>query len=225
MRRGRYLSILISPRLTRFRLNDYHIARHRAQNFGKGILGHELADGSYVLDQRPDLIFLCDLWASVCFESDNQILNNSRFADSYQLVHFQTDPPYATNAAMYIRRVDGKLGIHQTGNTLVIPAYLSVDQKDNSVRLVDGRAQLVLPPGGSAEFRNIPVPPGLWTFHVHTKSPSEAVVTDLNSHAESAIGAAFATNKPTFLPERMGFEVENRSKGPLVIESIYLDRN
>jgi arabinofuranosyltransferase len=212
------------PAIDPLGLNDYHIARHKTGNFGKGILGHELADGSYVLDQRPDLVFLCDYWASVCFESDRQILQDPRFAHYYQLMRFDTDPPHVTRAAMYIRRLDGKLGIHQIENTVVIPAYLSVEQKANSIRLVDGRAQLVLPAGGSAEFRDIPVPPGLWSFHVRTKYPSAVVVSDLNSNSERAIGTAFAANQPTLLPEKIGFAVENRSESPVPIEAIYLDR-
>jgi len=213
------------PAIDPLGLNDYHIARHKTQSFGKGILGHELADGGYVLDQRPDLIFLCDYWASVCFDSDRQILQDPRFAHFYQLVRFDTDPPHVTHAAMYIRWLDGQLGIRQTGDSIVIPGYLSVEKKANVVRLVDGRAQLILPPRGSADFRDIPVTPGLWTFHVRTKYPSGVVVSDLSSSSGSAIMAAFAANQPMPLPAKMGFQVKNWTESPVAVESIDLDRN
>src|ERR1700744_3875953 len=34
-------------------LNDYHIARHPMADRGRGFVGHELGDGSYVLDHKP----------------------------------------------------------------------------------------------------------------------------------------------------------------------------
>ena len=213
------------PAIDPLGLNDYHIARHKTQRFGKGVLGHELGDGSYVLDQRPDLVFLCDYSASVCFDSDRQILQDPRFGHFYQLVHFDTDPPHGTHAAVYIRRLDGRLGIKQSVDAIVIPSYLSVEKKANTVRLIDGRAQLVLPPRGSADFRDIPVPPGHWTCHVRTKYPSAVVVSDLSSSSGSEIRAAIGVNQPSPLPEKIGFQVENRTESQVVVESIDLERN
>jgi hypothetical protein len=65
----------------------------------------------------------------------------------------------------------------------------------NFVRLVDGHAQLVLPPGRSAEFRDILVPSGL--------DKADITVSGLNSNTSGMISAAFAANKPSPLPEKV----------------------
>lgn len=45
-------------------LNDVRIAHTKVANFGKGEPGHEKYNSAYVLEQRPDLIFLgaCRIW-------------------------------------------------------------------------------------------------------------------------------------------------------------------
>jgi hypothetical protein len=213
------------PAIDPLGLNDYHIARHKTRAFGYGQLGHELADGSYVLDQRPDLIILCNYWAMSCWESDREILQDARFPHFYQLVRFKTSTPLEIEAAIYIRRIDSKIGIQQTADKVIIPGYLCVALDPNSVRLIDGRAQLILPPGGSAELQGIPVPSGSWTFQVHSKNATSIVVSDLHSSASGVIRAALAGNRQISLSGIIGFKLENRGASPAVVDTIVLDRH
>jgi arabinofuranosyltransferase len=212
------------PAIDPLGLNDYHIARHKTRAFGHGQLGHELADGGYVLDQRPDLIILCNYWASSCWESDREITQDPRFPRFYQLVRFKTSTPLEIEAAIYVRRTDSKIGIQQTADKVIIPGYLAVAHDPNAVRLADGRAQLILPPGGSAEFEGIPVPSGSWSFQVRSKDATSVGVSDLHSSDPGVIGAGFAADKRVPLSGMIGFKLENRGASPAVVDSVSLVR-
>jgi arabinofuranosyltransferase len=143
-------------------LNDYHIARHPVANRGKGWVGHELGDGKYVLDHNPDILLLANFQSDALFDADRQLLADPRFASHYQLIHIDAGPPNPIHAGLYIRRINGKLGIQNSGDRVTVPAYLAKVDNANSVRLIDGKAQLVIAPHGSAQFLAIPLAPGSW---------------------------------------------------------------
>jgi hypothetical protein len=144
-------------------LNDYHIARHPVADRGKGWVGHELGDGKYVLDHDPDLVLLANYHGDPIFDADQQLLADPRFSSHYQFIHIDAGPPDPIRAGLYIRRIDGKLGIESNGDRVTVPAYLAKVDDANSVRLIDGKAQLAIAPHGSAQFSAIPLAPGSWT--------------------------------------------------------------
>lgn len=143
-------------------LNDYHIARHPNADRGQGRVGYELGDGKYVLDHKPDLLLLANFQSEPLFPADKQLLADPRFATHYQLIHIDAGPPNPIRAGLYIRRIDGKLGMKASGDQMAVPAYLATSKNANSVRLVDGQAQLVIAPHGSAHFSAIPLGSGSW---------------------------------------------------------------
>lgn len=143
-------------------LNDYHIARQPIEDRGRGWVGHELGDGKYVLDHKPDILLLADYQSRASFPADQQLVADPRFAAHYQLIHIDAGPPDAIRAGLYIRRTDGKLGIQSSGDQVTVPAYLAKINDANSVRLMDGMAQLVIAPHSSAQFTTIPIGQGSW---------------------------------------------------------------
>jgi hypothetical protein len=156
-------------------LNDRHIARMPADMRGKGMMGHELGDGSYIIEHKPEIIlFLTPAGDPLpVFNSDWQIYNDTRFSSAYQLVrlHVAGDRaaggPAAENpdmvSALYIRRTDGRLGIEATPNRVTVPAYFAkpVGAAFVAASVPDG-VLLVLPPGASATVEDVPLPPGRW---------------------------------------------------------------
>ncbi|MGA9720037.1 MAG: hypothetical protein WBQ79_17275, partial [Acidobacteriaceae bacterium] len=143
-------------------LNDYHIARHPIATRGQGWVGHELGDGKYVLDHKPDILLLSNFQSDIVFAADQQLRADPRFASHYQLIHVDAGPPDPVHAGLYIRRIDGRLGVQRAGNQEIVPAYLATTDNANSVRLIDGAAQLVIAPHGSAQFSAIPLGTGNW---------------------------------------------------------------
>ena len=197
-------------------LNDHHIARHPIADRGRGWVGHELGDGSYVLDHNPDLLLLSNYQGAAEFPADQQLLADPRFPAHYQFIHIDAGPPNPIRAALYIRRIDGKLGIMRSAGQETVPAYLAADSTTNAVRLIDNRAQLVIPPHGSARFAAIPLDRGTWKM-----TPGGAGAAQLTVHA--AAGNSPCTSCAEAGPNgQADLLVENTSDQPAVLESIQL---
>ena len=197
-------------------LNDYHIARHPVADRGLGWVGHELGDGKYVLDHKPDLVLLSNFQSEVSFPADQQLLADPRFATHYQRIRIDAGPPHPIRAVLYIRRLDGRLGMQTTARGETIPAYLATMDDANAVRLIDGQAQLVIPAHGSAHFAAIPLADGTWkaalvgtgaaqlSLHAGNAACSDCVQPDANGTAD--------------------LTVENTSAQPAVLTSVELTR-
>jgi hypothetical protein len=86
-------------------LNDYHIAHLRSADRGEGKIGHELGDGSYVLDHEPAVIVFASGGADPGATSDYQILADPRFKQLYELQRWTFDvPPDHWVTEIYVRR-------------------------------------------------------------------------------------------------------------------------
>jgi hypothetical protein len=199
-------------------LNDYHIARHTMADRGKGFVGHELGDGSYVLDHKPDLLLLSNYESAAVFPADTQLLADPRFASHYQLIRIDVGPPSPFRAGIYIRRIDSRLGIQSAGDQETVPAYLATIENANSVQLIDGRAQLVIAPHGSAQFSAIPLESGSWNSTLDGAGAAQLTV-----HSSPA-DAACATCVQAGADDLAELTVENTSDQPAILASIRLDR-
>ncbi len=198
-------------------LNDYHIARHFAVYRGHGFVGHELGDGAYVLDHKPDLLLLSDFHSTIALAADRELEQDPRFA-MYQLIHFDASTPYPYRAGIFIRRVDGKLGIEQTGDKVTIPAYLAKLNDANAVRLIDSHAELVIAPQGTASFTGIPASQGCWIPSLAgAGTPHLSIGSDGNA----------STGNSCLQPGRDGtvsLTVHNQGDAPATLAQVLLDR-
>jgi arabinofuranosyltransferase len=197
-------------------LNDYHIARHPIADRGLGFVGHELGDGKYVLDHKPDLLMLSDFQSAVSFPADQQLVADPRFAGHYQLIHIDAGPPDPIRAGIYIRRIDGKLGMERSDDQMTVPAYLATINDANSVRLIDGQAQLVIAPHGSAHFAAIPLGSGSWRATL--KGAGAARLSARTSSDNPACASCVQTDANGVA----GLTVENTSDQSATLASIQL---
>jgi arabinofuranosyltransferase len=197
-------------------LNDYHIARHPSVYRGEGWVGHELGDGRYVLDQKPDLLLLGNYQSDIVLAADHQLVTDPRFASHYQLIHVDAGPPNPIRAGLYIRRVDGRLGIQSSGDQEVVPAYFATINDANSVRLIDGRAQLVIAPHASAQFSAIPLGSGNWQSTLDGAGAAQLTVHAKPTTSLCPTCVQADTNGTATLT------VENTSDQPATLESIQL---
>lgn len=199
-------------------LNDYHIARHPMADRGKGFVGHELGDGRYVLDHKPDLLLLSNYQSEALFPADAQLLADPRFATYYQLIHIDAGPPNPIRAGIYIRRIDGRLGIQSSWDQVTVPAYLATMQDANAVRLIDGQAQLVIAPHGSAQFSAIPLESGSWRSTLDGAGAAQLTV-----HSSPA-DAACATCVQAGAHNLAELTVTNTSDRPAILARVRLTR-
>jgi hypothetical protein len=152
------------------------------------------------------------------FPADQQLLADPRFASHYQFIHIDAGPPNPIRAGIYIRRIDGKLGIVRSADQMTVPAYLAAVNDANSVRLIDGQAQLVIAPHGSAKFSTLPLGSGNWKVALADSGASQLKVQSApaRSACVSCVGAD--ANGSADLT------VENTSDQPAVLASIELSR-
>jgi hypothetical protein len=200
-------------------LNDYHIARHPVPDRGKGWVGHELGDGKYVLDLKPDLVMSANFEGNMDFDADKQLLADPRFATYYQRIQIDADPPFPVRAVMFIRRIDGKLGIQQSGDRMTVPGYLASINNANAVKLIDGQAQLVIAPHGAAQFSAIPLEGRNWKATL--EGAGAAQLTVLTTPASSACVSCVTANAGAWA----ALTVENTSERPAILSSIQLTKD
>jgi arabinofuranosyltransferase len=200
-------------------LNDYHIARHPSANRGKGWVGHELGDGKYVLDLKPDLVMPANFDGAMDFPADQQLLADPRFGVAYQRIRIDAGPPFPVRAVLYMRRIDGRLGIASSGNRVTVPAYLATINNANSVRLIDHQAQLVIAPNGSAQYTAIPLGSGNWMTTL--EGPGAAQLTVHAAPANSACASCVVEAADA----SVALTVENTSDQPATLASIQLTKD
>lgn len=206
------------PALDPLGLNDYHIAHEASRSRGYGWVGHELGDGKYILDQKPDLLLFSSFEGDgPLFPADQQIVDDPRFGKDYQEVRFDTPQPNSIRSLMYLRRIDGKLGIEQQDGKVIVPAYLEKTDLANSIRLVDGHAALVIAPHGRATYQKIPAASGIWVAGIQGAA---AAALQLQPDA----GAKNAASCPMCLQADaegyLNFTLINTSGTPAVIQDI-----
>jgi hypothetical protein len=113
------------PALDMLGLNDRHIARNPPKDFGKGKIGHELGDGTYVLSRKPDLVAFCSPGnrGRPCWRSGREMVGDPSFRKSYRLVNFEGTVPKRVNTSLWVR-LDGRVGITRDAKRISIPGYL-----------------------------------------------------------------------------------------------------
>jgi hypothetical protein len=201
-------------------LNDYHIARHPAANRGQGWVGHELGDGKYVLDLKPDLVMPANFDGTMDFPADQQLLADPRFGVNYQRIRIDAGPPLPVRAVLYIRRIDGRLGIASSGNRVTVPAYLATMNDANSIRLIDHEAQLVIAAHGLAQFTAIPVGSGNWEITLEGAGTAQLMV-----HAAPASSACVSCVAGDTDASSAKVTVENTSDQPAALADIHLTKD
>ena len=201
-------------------LNDYHIAHEASHSRGYGWLGHELGDGKYILDQKPDLILFASFEKTdSLFPADQQIVEDPRFKQYYQPVNFDTPEPNSVRAYTFVRRIDGKLGMESTGRSLMVRAFLAKIDAANSVHLVNGKATLTVPAEHDATFEQLPVGPGTWEIKLDSNQPAELSLSSVEG-AERVPGCALCLE--TKVPGSVSFTLANQSAAPVDLQSLTL---
>ena len=113
----------------------------------------------------------------------------------------------------------GKLGIVRSDDHASVPAYLAAINDANSVRLVDGQAQLVIAPHASAQFAAIPLGDKVWKATLLGSGASQLTVHPSPTNVACASCVRPDANGSGALT------VENTSNQPATLASIRLEKN
>lgn len=133
------------PALDMLGLNDHYLARHPPPTFGTGILAHELGDGDYLWQRRPDLISFClpDGSETSCFSGGKQLQALPDFHQQYSMVRFLGLHPYPLTAIVWVLKYSKKIGILDEGNRIEIPGFMFATQ--GSAAYLNKNGTLVTP--------------------------------------------------------------------------------
>ncbi len=110
------------PSLDMLGLNDYYLPRNPPKDLGKGPLGHELGDGKYVLESRPDIIVF-HVGSPPLFRSGYELKKMPEFHRLYSPISVKIPEPgkYAT---VYFNKYSEKIGIDLSPSSISIPGFL-----------------------------------------------------------------------------------------------------
>lgn len=148
-------------------LNDAHIARHHDESFGRGVQGHELGDGEYVLSQEPDIIVAGVSGSSrLAFRGGREMEADPRFHERYRRARIFGDDPVPVRFNIHAR-LEGRAGVRRTENRVTIPGYLFARVKGTQARL-DSENRLIAHFLAPVETRldGVELDSGTWRLHV-----------------------------------------------------------
>lgn len=112
------------PALDMLGLNDYYLPRHRPAEVGKGPVGHELGDGTYVMSREPDIICFHVGSSKALFRSGIELQQMPHFHDAYAPVLVEGKHPREHRGVLWFRKYSDKIGIGVTDSTITVPAFL-----------------------------------------------------------------------------------------------------
>lgn len=227
------------PALDMLGLNDRHIALNRPAEFGRGWMGHELGDGKYVLDRKPDLIvFEVPLGRERAYflsgrqmQGDRQadIRPDPRFAEFYRLIQYEAPRPDShpvqgppLRALIWTRVEDGPVGVRRSADRVELPGFLLAAPPEGVARLGrQGELVGVVSLAGAGRFSGLRLEAGDWRCTVESDGP---VRIDLRpSGAERLLAAGESPLQLVLLAETR-VDLFVRSSGRAEIKTLVLDR-
>lgn len=114
------------PALDMLGLNDRYLAHHRPASMGAGSQGHELGDPDYFLSRAPDLYCFgvppCTF--APITAAEHAIVRRKEFSDHYLPVRIASGCGRGALVSELWVRLDGRIGIEVSGDSLRIPSYL-----------------------------------------------------------------------------------------------------
>lgn len=197
------------PAVDMLGLNDRVIARRKPEDFGRGRLGHELGDGDYVLEQRPDIIFFGAPGPGggrePVFRAGREMVENEEFFREYVPVRVTAETPAPFSVWVWLRWDSDKVGASASENDIALPAYLLNGNPDTVNYLnVDGVPVTLVTPEHPAVLAHLAVPASDW----------EVVVTPALAHVRGEL-----------LPEdEGGYTVYIRATAPTEIQHVTIRR-
>jgi arabinofuranosyltransferase len=167
------------PALDMLGLTDRYLARHPPAGFGKGLIGHELGDGDYVLRREPDLIVLCSPYGLPygCYPSGRMMQRRARFWREYRQVRFLAAEAGRTVGMLAWLRLQGRLGIERAPGRVRIPGHLFCNLPGSRAQLdSSGRLGMPVRPGRPVQLAGLPLEPGDWWLEVEAEAPAKIAV-------------------------------------------------
>jgi arabinofuranosyltransferase len=192
------------PTLDMLGLNDAYLAHHPPPGFGRGAIGHELGDGAYVFDRRPDLISFDNAggFHQPNFLSGRQLLAMPEFHRLYQWVRVQAGVGNQAFAEIWVRREEGRLGVRRSPGRVEVPGYFLTGQDSESAARLDGQGKLTARPTWQqpGSIPSLSIPAGRWRVTVTPPDPDLTLAFRCGARSmqrEAGAGAVLQLDQPS----------------------------
>ncbi|MBL9038772.1 MAG: hypothetical protein JNG84_09680 [Archangium sp.] len=157
-------------------LNDRWLATHPPPGFGHGPIGHELGNGTYVWERKPDILASCGAagGARTCFISARDMAAHPDFPRRYQLMRFVSTFGQGLTHELWIRREDGPLGVVRSEREISVPGWLLAERTGRAElkeRKLVTRVSALEP----ASMYALVLPAGSWELAVDPPNPALTV--------------------------------------------------
>lgn len=161
------------PSLDMLGLNDRHIAHNPPPDVGRARLAHGFGDGQYVWDREPDLILFGPRGRKKArFLAGKQMQAMPEWERRYSLVRAEGRVPRRLRCWIYVNRHSDTVGIRETGDRRVIPAYLFNGNTRTIARLnADGDLVIRASQEVPASIENLNIDPGRWSLESSASGP------------------------------------------------------
>jgi hypothetical protein len=215
------------PSLDMLGLNDRYLAQHPPADFGQSLLfvGHELADGPYVLSRKPDLVIfaLPAGAAQPYFRSDQELARLDGFRDNYQLAVFEGRRPYKFRSLIWVRRESEKIGVQRTARRVTIPGFLVGDTNTTLSHLDhNGRVTSDLLPRSKADLKGLALTAGTWTITADAEGESLFAMVATTGSAGNSL-RPFPLDIELAAPSTIDIEVANQSEKTARLHEIVIE--
>ena len=139
-------------------INDAYIASHPPEDIGKGLVGHELGDGAYVLSRNPDLILFHLTYGSErpVWRSGRQMVATAQWRNNYQRMYYRT-PSESLEGVAHVRHTEGPLAPKWHDGAVDFPVYLLATSNTNRATLGERNKWVLSVASGGESSYKLPV--------------------------------------------------------------------
>ncbi|HOT11018.1 MAG TPA: hypothetical protein PK710_14665, partial [Polyangiaceae bacterium] len=182
-------------------LNDRFLATHPPELTGKEQVGHELGNGAYVLERRPDIVVFRLPYGSLTpfFRSGKEMVALPVWQQEYQPFYYRT-PTESVEGVAFLRHIGGPLAPRWEDGHLNLPLWLLATSQSARVTLDQGgQMQLILAKGAKAIYRKLSLEGSRCEVEIDATDTVELTVrTDSSAHvARPNAPTSFSTKTPT----------------------------
>jgi hypothetical protein len=174
------------PSIDMLGLNDRYLATHPPADMGKGLIGHELGNGAYLLSRKPDLVVfhLPDGGPNPEFRSGREMVANPAFYSDYVLIPFEASGPPRFLSGIWVRRDSSRIGIKRDDSLITIPGYLMAG---DSVATDDSEGQLgtIITLQHEARATNVEVAAGKWRLQIESSGMQLSSTVSFGNYARN----------------------------------------
>jgi len=142
------------PTVDMLGLNDYYLPRNPPDDFGNGILAHELGDSNYILNiRKPDILIFNTGDPEPDFPFAKELLTNIQFKQQYIKTFIFSSDISESPITIFLNKYGKNAGIKYKNDKIEVPYYLL--SASNGLSVKNNQLELVLTQSEKIKINNV----------------------------------------------------------------------